>query len=52
LSDPDLTEMGIDTLIEELRPLRMKIRTIDYGSTPGFRNYNEGNDEKSCSNQI
>lgn len=39
LSDPDLTEMDIDALIEELRPLRMKIRAIDYGSAPGFRKY-------------
>jgi hypothetical protein len=47
LSDPNLTELDIDALIEELRPLRMKIRAIDYGSAPGFRKYDEGNDEKT-----
>jgi hypothetical protein len=31
--------MDIDALIEELRPLRMKIRAIDYGSAPGLRKY-------------
>ena len=39
LSDPNLTEMDIDAMIEELHPLRMKIRAIDYGSAPGFRKY-------------
>jgi hypothetical protein len=47
LSDPNLTEMSIDALIEELRPLRMRIHSIDYGSAPGFRKYDEGYDEKT-----
>lgn len=40
LSDQNLTEMDIDALIEELRPLRMNILAINYGSAPGFRKYN------------
>jgi len=39
LFDPTLSEMDIDAAIEELRPLRMKIRALDYGSAPGFRQY-------------
>ncbi len=41
LSHKDILEEGIDAAIEELRPLRMHIRAIDYGSAPGFRNYDE-----------
>ena len=52
LSDPDLTEMDIDALIEELRPLRMKIRAIDYGSAPGFRNYDVNHHQKTGCNKI
>jgi hypothetical protein len=46
LSDPNLTEMDIDAMIEELRPLRMKICAIDYGSAPGFRKYDADHNEK------
>jgi hypothetical protein len=52
LSDPNLTEMDIDVLIEELRPLRMKIRAIDYGSAPGFRKYNVEHLQKAGSGQV
>jgi hypothetical protein len=45
LDDPNLSEKDIDSLIEELRPLRMKIRALDDGSAPGFRNYDR-DDEK------
>jgi hypothetical protein len=36
----DLSEEQIDTLIEELRPIRMHIHAIDYGDAPGFRRQN------------
>ena len=45
LSAPNLSEMDIDAAIEELRPLRMKIRAIDNGSAPGFRNYDVDHNE-------
>ena len=47
LSDPNLTEMDIDAMIDELRPLRMKICAIDYGSAPGFRKYDADHNEKN-----
>ena len=52
LSDPNLSEMDIDALIEELRPLRMKIRAIDYGSAPGFRNYDVDHHQETGRNKI
>ena len=51
LSDPNLSEMDIDALIEELRPLRMKIRAIDYGSAPGFREYDADHHQRAGSGQ-
>ncbi|MGD8753694.1 MAG: hypothetical protein PVG14_19855 [Anaerolineales bacterium] len=37
VNNPDLSEEEIDIAIEELRALRVYIRAIDYGDTPGFR---------------
>lgn len=37
LDKSNLTAEEIDEAIEELRPLRMHIRAIDYGEAPGFR---------------
>jgi hypothetical protein len=48
LSDPDLSETDIGVAIEELRPLRMKIRAIDYGSAPGFRIYDTDPMKSNC----
>jgi len=52
LSDPDLTEMDIDALIDELRPFRMKIRAIDYGSAPGFREFDAKQLQQASSSQV
>ena len=43
LAEPDLSEDEIDTVIEELRSVRMHIHAIDYGEAPGFRWYQDVN---------
>ena len=40
LAEPELSEDEIDTVIEELRSVRMYIHAIDYGDAPGFRREN------------
>ena len=37
LDEPELSVETIDTVIEELRPVRMHIHALDYGEAPGFR---------------